>query len=112
MLPAGREVADEDGDAEQAGEPGGAPAALAGDDLKAIAGLAHDDRLDDAVRLDRLRELLQSRIVGGDSRLKLVRREAIDIRFDRRRARLGWVGNGGRWALAKRGAVVPKEPPL
>src|SRR5882672_8050663 len=110
MLPAGRDVADDDGDAEQAGEPGGAPAALAGDDLKAIAGLAHDDRLDDAVRLDRLRELLQSRIVGGDSRLKLVRREAIDIRFDRRRARLGCVGNERAEAFAKRGAFVHIEP--
>ena len=33
----------------QAGELGGAPAALAGDDLKAIADSADDDRLDDAV---------------------------------------------------------------
>src|SRR5712691_3017820 len=110
MLPAGPDVADDDGDAEQAGEPGGAPAALAGDDLKAIAGFAHDDRLDDAVRLDRLRELLQSRIVGGDSRLKLVRREAIDIRFDRRRARLGCLGNERAEAFAKRGAFVHIEP--
>ena len=53
LLP-GRDVADDDRHAQQAGESGGAPAALAGDDLKPVAVRADDDRLDDAVRLDRL----------------------------------------------------------
>ncbi len=84
-LLARRDVANDDRDAQQAGELRGAPAALAGDDLKAIADLADDDRLDDAVRLDRLRQLLQPRIVDRAARLKVVRREAIDVDFDRRR---------------------------
>jgi hypothetical protein len=45
--PRRRDVAHDDRHAQQAGELRGAPAALAGDDLEAIADLADDDRLDD-----------------------------------------------------------------
>ena len=38
----------------------GSPAALAGDDLVAAVGLADDDWLDDAVRSNRARELLNA----------------------------------------------------
>ena len=48
LLPA-RDVADDDRHAQEAGPLRGAPAALAGDDLKPVADRADDDRLDDAV---------------------------------------------------------------
>ena len=44
----------------------GAPAPLARDDLEPVADLAHDDRLNDAVRLDRAREILEGRLVHRD----------------------------------------------
>ena len=53
-------VAHDDGHLEQAGALRRAPAALAGDDLVAVADRAHDDRLDDAVGANRSRELLDA----------------------------------------------------
>ena len=78
-----RHLADDDWHAEQAGLPGRAPAALAGDDLKSIADLADDDRLDDAVRLDRPREIRQALIVHQAARLKRVGRQPIDVDLER-----------------------------
>src|SRR5207247_8693375 len=88
LLRVGGDVGHEYGDASETGELRGAPPALAGDDLEAIADASHHDRLDDAVRLDRLRELLQARVVDRNARLKVIGRKAIDIRVDRRGAGL------------------------
>ena len=77
-----RDVAHDDRDAEQAGALRGAPAALARDDLEAVADLADDDRLDDAVGLDGLRQLLEPRVVDVPARLEIVRRETIDVGLD------------------------------
>ena len=96
----------DDRHAQQARALGRAPAALAGDDLKAIADLAHDDRLNDAVRRDRPRQLLEPRIVDRRARLKLVRRQAIDVDLGRRRAELGRVGNERAQSFAESGAFV------
>ena len=87
LLGAWRDVAHHHRHAQQPGDFRGAPAAFAGDDLESIADLAHHDRLDDAVGADRLRELLQPRIVDIAARLKVVRLEAIDVGLDCRWAR-------------------------
>ena len=86
------------------------PATFAGDDLKPIADRAHDDRLDDAVSRDRLREFREVRIVGRDARLELVRDQAIDVDFDRHRAaRHGLVGNQRAQPLAETQDVFPSD---
>ena len=57
-------LAHERGDALQPGEPRGAPAALAGDELVRPAGeRADEDGLEDAVRRDRVGERLERRLV-------------------------------------------------
>jgi hypothetical protein len=58
-----RDITDGDRHAQQAGELGGAPAPFAGDDLEPIAHPPHHDGLDDAVALDRLRQLLEPGLV-------------------------------------------------
>ena len=50
--------------------------------LAAIAHPPHHDGLDDAVGLDRLRELLESGLVDVPAGLEFIRREAVDIRLD------------------------------
>ena len=102
LLPGG-DVADDDRHAEQAGLLRGAPAALAGDDLKPVADLAHDDRLDDAVRLDRLRQLLEPRIVDLAARLKVVRRSRSMSTSTGDGARFGRVGNQRAETFAESG---------
>ena len=96
------DVLDDDRDAGELGALRGAPAALAGDDLIALArgqrafDPADDDRLNDAVGLDRSRELVESRIVHVRARLILIRLELIDVDLDRRarrRERIRRVGN-------------------
>src|SRR5206468_3943498 len=67
---------------QQAGELRGAPAPFAGDDLKPIADPPHYDRLDDAIGLDRLRELLEPGLVDVAAWLEFIRREAVDVRLD------------------------------
>src|SRR5262249_27252323 len=53
-----------------------------------------DNRLDDPVGANRLRELLEPRIVDVQARLKVVRREAIDVGFRRgARGRLRQIGD-------------------
>ena len=53
------ELADDRRDALQAGQPRGADAALAGDELVAVEGLGDEDRLDDAVLADARGERLE-----------------------------------------------------
>ena len=77
-----RDVADGDRHAQQAGELRGAPASFAGDDLEPIAHPPHHDGLDDAVGLDRLRELLEPGLVDVPAGLEFIRREAVDVRLD------------------------------
>ena len=78
-----RDVADDDRHAQQAGELGGAPAPFAGDDLESIADPPHDDRLDDAVGLDRLRRAPRAAPRRScRARLEFIRREAVDVRLD------------------------------
>ena len=72
---------------EQARALGGAPAPLAGDDLVAAAFRVHDNRLDDAVRLDGPREVVDARVLGVRSRLVAVRREAVDVDLEGRAGR-------------------------
>ena len=86
MVLTGGHVAHDNRHAQKAGDFRGAPAAFSRDDLKAIADAAHDNRLDDAVGLDRLREFLKARIVDVIARLKVTRRETINVGLDRRRA--------------------------
>ena len=73
------DVAHDDGDLEQAGALRGAPAALAGDDLEAVADAADEDRLNHAVRADRLRELFEPRFVDVRARLARIGHEQIEI---------------------------------
>src|SRR5206468_7555450 len=72
---------------------------------------AHDDGLNDTVRTDRLRELLELALVDGRARLKGVRRETVDIGLDRRRARqVGEVRNQGAEAFAERWPFIHSSP--
>ena len=78
----------------------GAPAALAGDDLVALrlarrrrADRAHDDRLDDALGLDRVREVRERFLAHVHARLVLAARQEVhgdlqELLARRRRARL------------------------
>ena len=61
----------------QAEQLRGAPAAFAGDQFKMVAALAHDERLDDALLLDRIGQFLQR--FGGEflARLKRARADAL-----------------------------------
>jgi hypothetical protein len=89
------------------GEPGRAPAALAGDDLIAIADAANDDRLDDAIRSDRLRQIVQTGFVDVGARLKVVRRKPIDVDVDRRCTRgLGSLRDERAESFAERGTFL------
>ena len=58
----------------EAGHLGGPPAPLPGDDLEAPGpGRAHHDRLDDAARPHRVRELFESGLLHDSARLVLAR---------------------------------------
>ena len=76
-------VADDDRHLEEAGALRRAPAALAGDDLVAVLRLAHDDRLDHAVRPDRAGQLVDPPVVHVRARLELVRPQQVDVDFER-----------------------------
>ena len=80
-----RDVFDDDRDVVKSRALRCAPAALAGDELEAnfarvgrSSDLADDDRLDDAVLADRLRELLELRFVEVLSRLSRLRNDSLD----------------------------------
>ena len=79
-----------------------APAAFAGDDLVGLADAPHDDRLDHAVRPDRLRELLEPRVVNAKARLVIVRPEAIDVQLGDSRLRFRGVRDQRAQTFAER----------
>ena len=95
------DVLDDDRDFGELGALGGAPAALAGDDLVALArgervlDPAHDDRLNHAVGLDRSREVVEARVIHVRARLIVIRLELIDVDLDRRARRGERVGRVG-----------------
>ena len=116
------DVADDGRDRLQARHLRGAPAALAGDDLvlrlaaRDVRQRPHDDRLHDALGLDRFGELGQRVLAHVDARLVLAAPQQIDGhlaqaavgRLGRRRGsaapRLGRpAAPGGRWRAAHRG---------
>ncbi len=88
-----RNVAYDDRHLEQSRALRRAPAALAGDDLVAVVGLAHDDGLNDAVGSDRSREIVDLRVVDAHARLEFVGTQ--EIRIDLERAFRRW--RRGSW---------------
>ncbi len=83
-----RELADERRDALEAREPGGAHAALAGDELVAVERLGDEDRLQHAVLADARGELLEAGVVDVAPRLVRVRRDPGERDLDHGRGRL------------------------
>jgi hypothetical protein len=81
------DLADDDRNAQQPGNLCGAPAALAGDDLEALADAPDDDRLDDAVGADRLGQLLERRLIHLGARLARVGHETVQVDLERRATR-------------------------
>ena len=73
------DLAHDDGDLEQARALRRAPAALAGDDLEAALDAADEQRLNHAVRANRLRELFEPRFVDVRARLARIGHEQIEI---------------------------------
>jgi hypothetical protein len=71
--------------------PGASPAsrthALAGDDLELVAAATHEDRLDDAVHPDRLREFLERSLLDLQARLPRVGNDAVEVDLERHAAR-------------------------
>ncbi len=72
---------DDNGDGGEAGEPGGAPAALASDQHVAVAlwTTRDDERLNDAVSTDRVGEGREGVGVKGDTRLVGIRLDGVDV---------------------------------
>ena len=70
--------ADHHGDFVQSCALGGTPAALAGDDLISLAARTHHDRLNDAMRCDRLGQFVQRCLIEMAARLSGVRGERAD----------------------------------
>ena len=104
-LLAGAHVFDNHGHAEQTRTLGSPPPALAGDDLKSVPDASDDDRLNHTIRSDRLRQLLESRVVDYDARLKVVRCEMVDVRFGCRCAgQFGRIRNERAETFAEGGA--------
>ena len=82
-----RDLPDHDRNFQETGLLRGAPTPLAGDDLKSFADVPDDDRLNDAVRFDRSREIVEARVIDVAARLERVGRESIDVEFNRPGAR-------------------------
>src|SRR6185437_207848 len=72
-----------------------------GHDLVAVAGVAHDDRLDDAVGLDRLGQALDGLIVEDAPRLARIRPHLADLELDHRRRAARELGDEGGEAAAE-----------
>ncbi len=100
--------------ARQSGALRRAPAPFACDDAVAAVNLPYHDRLDDAVRSDRLRELVEPRVFEAMARLMLVRRDLIDVNLGRRAAVrvLGHVRDERAEAFAERGSFFHRSPLL
>ena len=88
------DLAHDHGRPQEAGNLRGAPPALAGDDLEAVAAAPHEDRLDDAVHADRLRELLERPLLNLQARLPRVGHDAVEIDLERYAARRGRDADG------------------
>ena len=73
------DLGDVDRQLQQAGDLRCPPAALAGDDLEALALAAHDDRLHQARAADRLGQFLQLHVVEASSRLQRVGVDQVEI---------------------------------
>ena len=91
---------------------GRTPAALAGDDLVAAVGRrAHDDRLHDAVLLDRPCEVVERVLVEGPARLARVRLHLINRqRYEGRLAACG-IQQGVESASESSGSSHAQPPP-
>jgi hypothetical protein len=74
-----RYVAHDDGYAVQLCALGRAPATFAGDKLIAAGAAAHNERLNDAARTDRLRELFQGLFAEARARLIGARLDQVDV---------------------------------
>ena len=106
-----RNVLDDDRDPGELGLLRGAPATFARDDLVSLAAAhravepADDDRLNDAVRLDRSRELIELAGVDRSARLIVIGLELIDVDFERRarrrRQRIRRIGNERAQSLSE-----------
>ena len=94
------DLADDHRHAQQAGDLRGPPPALARDDLVAIAAAADQDRLDDPVDADRLRQLFERPLLHLQTRLPRIRDDAVEVDLERHAAR------GGRGGGARRPARV------
>ena len=105
-LLSGPDFAHHDWHAQQAGFLRRAPPALAGDDVKAIADLANDDRLNHAIGLDRPRQVVKPPIVRLPTRLKRVRCETIDIDLERPDPRFSRIGDQSAETFSESGAFV------
>ena len=79
------DVANRDGDFEEAGALGRAPTALAGDDLVVRARATDENRLNHPVTADRLCEFFEPRLVERHARLARIRDEQIEVELERAR---------------------------
>ena len=100
------DVADDDRHLEQPGPLSGAPAALPRDDLVTLVHFPDDDRLDDAVRSNRARQLVDPFVVHVGARLELVGTKEIGIDFERA---VGGGRRGGRRRVGDQRAQAAAE---
>ena len=96
------------GDVGNARDLGGAPAALAGDDLVALllarlgrADGPHDDRLNDALGLDRIRQIRERFLAHVHARLVFAARKQVERQVQQLLARRRHAGRGPRPGLAE-----------
>ncbi len=97
----GVQLADDRRDALEPGPPGGTPATLPGDQLVALEGLRHEDRLEDPVLTDARGQTLQLGLVEADARLVRVRADAIERELDRTGLAGGPLRDQGRQAATQ-----------
>src|SRR4029434_593857 len=82
------------------------PSTLAGDDAISRAVSTHENRLNDAVRFDRLRQLLEPGIVHRQSWLVLIWREQVDVDLYGPGANRLWrIGNQGTQPFSESGTA-------
>jgi hypothetical protein len=95
------DVTDDDRDAKKAGALGRTPSAFARDDFVLPVNTPHENRLDDPVGPDALREFLQAVFLDERARLTRIRDEQVDVELEG--PSLGVRGAAG-------GAHVPAFP--